>query len=81
MCYVVCCIFVVVKLLVFRCLVVVIPGLFRMERGGVGLWCLWGVFVLVTLVSEGVLWVAGEVGADVGDDGVYEALAGGGGGP
>ena len=33
------------------------------------------------LVSDGVLRIAGDVGTDVGDDGVYEATTGGDGGP
>ena len=38
----------------------------------------WGIDLLV---SDGVLRIAGDVGADVGDDGVYEAATGGDGGP
>ena len=75
---VLCCLlrFVVVKLLVFRCLAVVIPGFPRVFTG-------WpdGTGGIDLLVSDGVLRIAGDVGADVGDDGVYEAATGCDGGP
>ncbi len=47
----------------------VFTGVFQMERG------------IDLLVSDGVLRIAGDVGADVGDDGVYEAATGCDGGP